>query len=114
MREETAEDVNRDWPKLTDPPPAKPGTKAAMMETQGLPQGQFVRYHLKGNPARAWIMRRDQVIDEKGEFLSPAEVKRRFALPNLPTRVSDVIIPSDTKVTIRISVVIRAMDRAAT
>ena len=49
-------------------------------------------------------MRREQVVDAKGRLLSPQELQRKFALPNPPTRISDVKFPSDKSVTIHISI----------
>jgi hypothetical protein len=53
----------------------------------------FVRVHGSGNKARSWMMRPDEV---KG--LTPAHIKDKFALPELPSHVSEVHVPSGTRI----------------
>jgi filamentous hemagglutinin len=53
----------------------------------------FVRVHGTGNKARSWMMRADEV---KG--LTPAQIKDKFALPDLPTHISEVHVPAGTRI----------------
>jgi filamentous hemagglutinin len=53
----------------------------------------FVRVHGEGNQARSWMMRPDEIAG-----LSPAQIKERFALPELPKFVSEVHVPKGTRV----------------
>jgi hypothetical protein len=54
---------------------------------------QFVRVHGPSNKARSWMMRADDI-----EGLTPAQIRDKFALPDLPTMVSEVHVPIGTKV----------------
>ncbi len=55
----------------------------------------FVRVHGEGNKASKWMMKSSEI-----EGLSAEQIKDKFALPELPTQVSDVNVPSGTKVRI--------------
>lgn len=54
---------------------------------------KFVRVHGEGNKARSWMMRADEV-----EGLSAAQIRDKFALPDLPTHISDVHVPVGTRI----------------
>ena len=54
---------------------------------------RFVRVHGEGNKARSWMMRADEV-----EGLSAAQIRNKFALPDVPTHISDVHVPAGTKI----------------
>ncbi len=49
----------------------------------------FVRVHGEGNQARPWMMRREEV-----QGLTPQQIQDKFALPELPTYISEVHAPS--------------------
>ena len=53
----------------------------------------FVRVHGSGNKARSWMMRPHEI-----EGLSPAQIRDKFALPELPTHVSEVHVPAGTRI----------------
>jgi filamentous hemagglutinin len=52
----------------------------------------FLRVHGEGNQARSWMMRPDEISG-----LSPAQIKERFALPELPEYISEVHVPRGTR-----------------
>lgn len=45
--------------------------------------------HGEGNQARSWMMRPHEI-----EGLTPLQIKDKFALPELPSFVSDVHVPA--------------------
>lgn len=47
-------------------------------------------------------MRKEDIRDANGKLLSPSELKRRFALPHVPTHFSRVELPQGT--TLRVGV----------
>jgi hypothetical protein len=53
---------------------------------------EFVRVHGEGNQARSWLMRREEI-----EGLTAVQIRDRFALPELPSYVSDVHVPAGTR-----------------
>ncbi len=54
---------------------------------------KFVRVHVDGNQARSWMMRSDEIVG-----LTPAQIKDKFALPEIPKYVSDVNVPAGTRI----------------
>ena len=50
-------------------------------------------------------MRREQMVDAEGRLLSPKELQRKSALPEPPTHISDLAVPSDKALDIHISTV---------
>ncbi|USQ13710.1 hypothetical protein J2N86_13695 [Legionella lytica] len=55
----------------------------------------FSRVHGEGNQARSWMMRPHEI-----EGLTPMQIKDKFALPELPTYVSNVYVPAGTNIRI--------------
>ncbi len=53
----------------------------------------FVRVHGEKNRAREWVMRPEEI-----EGLTPKQIKDKFALPSEPTHISEVKVPSGTKI----------------
>jgi hypothetical protein len=53
---------------------------------------KFVRVHGENNKLGSWMMDAREI---KG--LSPQQIKDKLALPELPTQISDTIVPSGTK-----------------
>jgi hypothetical protein len=51
----------------------------------------FVRVHGDTNQGGRWVMNRKDI-----EGLTPVQIKEKFALPDLPTKVSDVTVPGGT------------------
>ncbi len=52
----------------------------------------FVRVHGEGNKARAWIMRPNEI-----RGLTPAQIKDKFSLPEIPIYISEVHVPAGTR-----------------
>jgi len=52
-----------------------------------------VRVHGEGNKARSWMMRAEEIGG-----LTPRQIQQKFALPELPTHVSDVHVPAGTRI----------------
>ena len=59
---------------------------------------KLVRVHGENNKISGWMMDASEI---KG--LSPQEIQNKFALPELPTQVSDVLVPSGTQVRIGVA-----------
>lgn len=53
----------------------------------------FARVHGEENQARSWMMRPHEI-----EGLSPLQIKEKFALPEVPSFVSDVYVPAGSAV----------------
>jgi hypothetical protein len=53
----------------------------------------FARVHGEGNQARSWMMRPNEI-----EGLTAQQIKDKFALPELPSFVSDVHVPVNSKI----------------
>jgi filamentous hemagglutinin len=53
----------------------------------------YVRVHGENNMARSWMMKQEAI---KG--LTPAQIKSKFALPELPTFMSEVSVPAGTRI----------------
>ncbi|MEW6516614.1 MAG: TadE family protein [candidate division FCPU426 bacterium] len=53
---------------------------------------KFVRVHGPNNQASSWIMRKEDI---KG--LSARQIKDKYALPEIPTQISEVKVPKGTK-----------------
>lgn len=54
---------------------------------------RFVRVHGPDNMPRSWMMRSEDIAG-----LSPQQIQDKFALPSLPSLVSDVEVPAGTRV----------------
>jgi hypothetical protein len=87
----SADDVNADFVAKGWQPPYAAGAKAAEFTTTT--EMMFVRVHGPDNKARSWMMRPADI-----HGLSPQQIKDKFALPDLPTMVSDVTVPAGTRV----------------
>lgn len=62
---------------------------------EGVTEGteSFVRVHGDGNKVSKWMMKASEI-----EGLSAEQIKDKFALPSLPTHISDVNLPKGTKI----------------
>ncbi len=54
---------------------------------------KFVRVHGTDNKVGKWIMDEREILG-----LSPQQIKDKFSLPELPTKISDVIVPANTNI----------------
>jgi len=72
-------------------PPYALGTRARDIVLEK--ERAFVRVHGEGNKARSWMMREREI-----QGLSPTQIKDKFALPEMPTHISDVHVPAGTKI----------------
>ena len=86
----SADEINATFPADWQPP-YKPGTKVT--EYVAATDDVFVRVHGKDNKARSWMMKREAV-----QGLSPEQIKSKYALPELPSYISDVHVPAGTKI----------------
>ncbi len=86
-----AGEVNTPYIEKGWQPPYTVGTKVA--EFTVTKEMKFVRVHGPDNKARSWMMREEDVAG-----LSPAQIKEKFALPDTPSFISQVNVPSGTKV----------------
>jgi hypothetical protein len=84
----TADDVNAEFGGYR--PPYRPGTRVTEYST--VEAEQFVRVHGENNAARSWMMKREAI-----EGLSPEDIARKYSLPEVPTRVSDVTVPAGAR-----------------
>ena len=89
-RTRTADEVNDTYPAGYQPP-YKPGTQVQEFRTQT--DQVFARVHGAGNQARSWMMRPEDI-----QGLTAEQIKSKFALPELPSLVSDVHVPAGTTV----------------
>ncbi len=90
-----AETANRRYPDY-DPQPYPSGTsirEVTLSRASG--RDEFVRVHTGPDAKGKWLVRRTDI-----EGLTPAEIKQRLALPAEPTHISDVRLPSGTKLRI--------------
>ncbi|WP_218151306.1 hypothetical protein, partial [Roseateles sp. YR242] len=85
-----ASDVNATYPEGWSPP-YKPGTRVTEFTTTV--DDTYVRVHGENNMARSWMMKREAV-----QGLSPENIQSKYALPEIPTYMSDVYVPAGTKV----------------
>jgi len=86
----TANDVNATFPADWQPP-YKPGTRVTEFETTV--DDVYVRVHGANNKARSWMMKREAL-----RGLTPEQIKSKYALPELPSHMSEVHVPAGTKV----------------
>ncbi|ELY50746.1 hypothetical protein [Natronorubrum bangense] len=93
-RVRTADDVNTELRQERGPDYQAPYEQNTLtVEFTTATDDQFVRVHGSGNQVGEWMMRAND-IDE----LSPSEIQRKYSLPDEPTHVSDVTVPSDTPI----------------
>jgi RHS repeat-associated protein len=92
-----ADDINKTFTKAGKYAPYKAGTKVADFTTET--SEQFVRMYKKGenNPAGQWMMKKSDLLDDKGKMLSPEKIKDKFSLEYVPDRMVDVNVPANTK-----------------
>ncbi len=76
--------INKDWE-----PPYMPGSSVNVVES--VREMRFMRVHGADNKARSWMMRLEDIVG-----LSPSQIKVKFSLPNMPTHVSEVLVPAGT------------------
>ncbi|WP_421235496.1 DUF637 domain-containing protein [Aeromonas enteropelogenes] len=86
----SAESVNSTFPAGWQPP-YKPGTRVT--EFKSTVDEVYVRVHGEHNKARSWMMKKEAL-----EGLTPEQIKSKYALPELPTYMSEVHVPAGTKV----------------
>lgn len=87
----SAEEANAPHVEKGRLPPYAEGTRARDIVLQR--ERIFVRVHGDGNQARSWMMRPRQI-----EGLTLSQIKDKFALPEIPTFVSDVYVPTGAKI----------------
>lgn len=85
-----ASEVNSTFPEGWSPP-YKPGTRVT--EFTNTVNDVYVRVHGETNMARSWMMKPEAI-----EGLTPAQIKSKFALPELPTFMSEVSVPAGTRI----------------
>jgi hypothetical protein len=85
-----ASEVNSTFPEGWSPP-YKPGTRVT--EFTNTMDDTYVRVHGENNMARSWMMKPEAI---KG--LTPAQIKSKFALPELPTFMSEISVPAGTRI----------------
>ncbi len=93
----SANDINKTFTKIPGKyAPFKAGTKVAEFTTEA--SEQFVRMYKKGenNPAGQWMMKKSDLLDNKGKMLSPEKIKDKFSLEYVPDRMVDVNVPANT------------------
>lgn len=91
---QSADNVNKTFPKEYEPP-YKPGIQTKVIElTQNTKPGEFVRVYDNVNSGQAggWIMKGKDIAG-----LTPQEMQNKFALPAIPTHVTDVTLKADTQ-----------------
>jgi filamentous hemagglutinin len=84
-----AEKVNATFPSHFHPP-YKPGTKVTRFRTGE--EERFVRFHGDKNKLGAWVVKARAI-----RALSPAEMQRKYALPQIPTLLTEVVVPKGTR-----------------
>ena len=87
-----AEDVNSTFPSGWEPP-YKPGTRVT--EFTSTVDDVYVRVHGETNKARSWMMKLEAI-----EGLTPQQIQSKYALPEVPTFMSEVHVPAGTRVRI--------------
>lgn len=86
----TAEEINAvKFPNYPDTPPFQ--LKTHVIEFVTTEPVDMVRVHGANNQMRAWVMRKSSI-----QGLSPAQIQEKFALPNLPSEVTELRIPKNT------------------
>jgi hypothetical protein len=85
-----ADDVNSTFPSGWEPP-YKPGTRVTEFTTTV--DDVYVRVHGETNKARSWMMKREAI-----EGLTPQQIQSKYALPEVPTFISEVHVPSGTRI----------------
>jgi hypothetical protein len=92
---ETAESANMSFKKRGYKHPFKPGTQTYTVEiAQKTKVGEYVRvYGDESGKGGQWFMRAGDV---KG--LTPQQIQNKFALPQKPTHITDVIIKRGTTI----------------
>lgn len=86
----SANEVNATFPEGWSPP-YKPGTRVT--EFTNTVDDVYVRVHGETNMARSWMMKREAIAG-----LTPPQIKSKFALPELPTYMSEVSVPAGTRI----------------
>jgi filamentous hemagglutinin len=85
-----ADDVNSTFPSGWEPP-YKPVTRVTEFTTTV--DDVYVRVHGETNKARSWMMKREAI-----EGLTPQQIQSKYALPEVPTFISEVHVPSGTRI----------------
>ncbi len=95
LKESPADEVNDWWLKEMNytEPPYKPGT--LVQEIELTENTTFVRVFdgVNSGQAGGWIMKAEDIAG-----LTPAQIQAKFALPNLPNQVTDVVLEAGTKI----------------
>lgn len=92
----TAEEANAElFLKGYHSPPYKPGSNVYEFTTTE--STKLVRVHGDGNQARVFVMEAKEIMDTSGNYLTPNQIKNKFAIPEAPTKVSEVTVPAGTK-----------------
>jgi len=94
LKSQKAETVNKSFQKGIEPP-YKPGTSTTIIKlTQKSKVGDFVRVYDKVDSGQEghWLMRADDIAG-----LTPRQIQNKFALPTIPTYVTDVIFDEGTQ-----------------
>ena len=86
----TAEDVNSKYPSGWEPP-YKLGTRVTEFTTTT--KEIYIRFHGESNKARSWMMKRESVHN-----MTPQQIQSKYALPELPTLMSEVHVPVGTRI----------------
>lgn len=84
------DDVNSTFPSGWEPP-YKPGTRVT--EFNSTVDDVYVRVHGETNKARSWMMKREAL-----DGLTPQQIQSKYALPELPTFMSEVHVPAGTQI----------------
>jgi hypothetical protein len=86
----TAESANRIFPSHWTLRPFQ--FRSHVVEFVTGRESQWVRVHQGVNEGREWIMRKSAI-----RGLTPEQIMEKFALPQLPTHISDVLVPKGTR-----------------
>jgi len=87
----SAADANAPHVAVGNRPPYAADTRARDIVLQS--DRVFVRVHGEGNQARSWMMRESEI-----QGLTARQIQDKFALPELPSFVSEVHVPAGTSV----------------
>lgn len=71
-------------------PPFKFGTD--VFELIARTKGDYVRVYTGDRMARAWIMKKEAI-----QGLTPAQIAKKYSLPEIPTHIVDVHVPAGTE-----------------
>jgi filamentous hemagglutinin len=85
-----AAEVNATFPEGWSPP-YKPSTRVTEFTTTV--DDVYVRVHGENNMARSWMMKPEAI-----QGLRPAEIQSKYALPELPTYMSEVHVPVGARI----------------